>query len=323
MKPKPLVCPKCKGRLFFEGRQGEKVCTKCGYKIREADSDYSPSSSASPAPMAKMEACPTCGSAAQYLDTDAGGREIFGCSFCGARFTPMPKQTAPTQEDSQSSAGSAERPAQNSNRPLNGKEIYDIAKKNTVEIMVGYHDKVTGAQGSGFFFAEGYILTNAHVVTEDAPDHPVVLAIGVNYAKSEDMHPAQVLAYNVKEDIAIIATDLPCEHIPKIAKKMPETGEAIYAVGNTKGHGMCILEGIVADQLREVDELDYMMISANINHGNSGGPIYNTKGEVVGIASAGEGGNLVAMNYGIPINRIEAFIEAVTKQTKVHFKRAK
>ena len=69
------------------------------------------------------------------------------------------------------------------------------------------------------------------------------------------------------------------------------------------------MEGLVADQLREVADNQYMMISANIVGGNSGGPIFNKKGQVVGIVTLGSR-DAVAMNYGIPVPRIREFLKA-------------
>ena len=131
---------------------------------------------------------------------------------------------------------------------------------------------------------------------------------------------AELIAYDTSNDMAILQTSLACPKIASIAKKMPDTGEEIFAVGNSAGEGMCILQGIVADQLRTVQKKPFMMISANIVGGNSGGPIFNKLGEVVGVVTLGST-KAVAMNYGIPVTRIESFLLETEGKLKMKFRR--
>ena len=321
MKEKPIICPKCKGRLFFEGRNGEKTCTKCGFVIYGGSTASSSHPSASaPKQPAKTAACPTCGSLAELSSVDAGGREIYSCSFCGSRFTPMPKapKPEPVRETQEYNAPQAPKPAKQAEKgkALNGRQIFEHAVKNTVEVhSVGY------GSGTGFYFADGYILTNAHVVINDRTATPVT-NINVNLKGKENVK-AVLICYDIAEDIAVLSTTMKCEEIVRFSKKDPETGEPIYAVGNTNGQGMCILEGVVADSRRKVGSREYTMISANIFHGNSGGPVFNTKGECVGIACGGEDEKLVAMNYSIPVDRIMNFLKEAERQSKIRFNLAK
>ncbi len=98
--------------------------------------------------------------------------------------------------------------------------------------------------------------------------------------------------------------------------KEVETGEKIYAIGNSKGQGICILDGIVSDSERIIGSDKFIMFSAPIVHGNSGGPVFNGNGEVIGIATLGRE-DALAMNYAIPVSAVNAFIEQAKAKEEV------
>ena len=308
MKEKPEICPKCKGRLFLANRDGTKTCASCGATIGTPYADARGSKPAGNKP-ASTELCPSCGSQADYDSTDASGRPVYSCKFCGNKFSPKPVAAPAPQAPAAPSAPKEEKP-----EILDGREIFALARSNTVEIHAVFSD--AGSAGSGFFICPNYIITNAHVVFDHKDTILGHAAFGAKKVsvcfKGGHQHDAEIVFYNLEEDMALLKTNLPCTSVARISKTMPETGETIYAVGNSAGQGMCILQGIVADQLREVADNEYMMISANIVGGNSGGPIFNAKGHVVGIVTLGSR-DAVAMNYGIPVTRIKNFINASGK----------
>lgn len=311
-KKKPLECPKCKSRLFRDEPDGSRYCAKCGSMVIEPQVNLEPKPS--PAPEAKMFRCPSCGSE----NPQTSGKDYCECGFCGNKYPaaevkprPNPYLQAKPKEE-----------APLKGKTLDGKAIFDFAVKNTVEVHASYG--VKGSCGTGFFFAQGgYILTNAHVVFEHVYESNLpprrAVSISVNY-KGMPRQAAELIAYDTSNDMAILQTSLACSKIASIAKKMPDTGEEIFAVGNSAGEGMCILQGIVADQLRTVQKKPFMMISANIVGGNSGGPIFNKLGEVVGIVTLGST-KAVAMNYGIPVTRIESFLLETEGKLKMKFRR--
>ena len=310
-KEKPQICPKCKGRLFFDGKNGEKTCAKCGFQIKGPD--YIPQEKKSSPSMAKSATCPTCGSLAEMTTRDVGGREIYSCAFCGSRFTPTPKEPKIEPVEAPKEAPKEEP----KDKPMKGKEIFEMAKGNTLEVYATFRDRNRTSKGTAFFIQDQYIITNAHVVCNYEGRGEIADKIVVNF-KGDIAYPAEMVAFNLLEDMALLRVDYKCDKYNKLAAKMPETGEAIYVVGNTASMNMCILEGIVADQLREVDENDYMMISANTVEESAGAPIFNSKGEVVGIATFGEE-NAAAMNYAIPVIRIREFLDEITDQSGIEF----
>lgn len=309
MKKKSERCPSCGQGLFMEKMDGSKICVNCGCVVREPSSPSHPSPKA---PQGGSETCPQCGSSAHY-DPQSG---CYVCPVCGMRFQKAAPQKQP---EPSSNYGRSSELAEAPKKELSGREIFKIAKDQTVEIASRFASNPGGySAGTGFFLNKNLVLTNAHVVMlnvyESGPKEAAE-TITINYKDSDEIR-AQLLAVNPAEDMAILAVEQPARSVAKIAKKMPETGEVIYAVGNSAGAGMCILEGIVADQLRQVDGNSFMMVSANIVGGNSGGPIFSTAGEVVGVVTLGSK-TAVAMNYAIPIPRIEAFISAVEDKLRI------
>ena len=313
-KKKISACPRCGGRLFREEPDGSKFCSKCGSLVESGSNLNSMEGSKPAAPQGTMIAarCPVCGSETLCKE----GTKSLVCSFCSNSFVPVaPKADAPIAPPN---LLKKEEPS--NNKEMNGRDIFAFARTNTVEIHSSFG--MSACCGSGFFFDNGYVLTNAHVVFANVYEEANVIpakSVSLNF-KGGQRQSAEVVYSDIEGDMALLKTALSCPKVAHIAKKMPETGEAIFAVGNSAGEGMCILEGIVADQLRKVEGLDFMMISANIVGGNSGGPIFSNKGEVVGIVTLGSR-QAVAMNYGIPITRIESFLKAAELALHIKFKR--
>ena len=118
------------------------------------------------------------------------------------------------------------------------------------------------------------------------------------------------LAYvNPKYDLALLKTE------PDAANKPVEfcyddafPGEDVYVIGNSKGEGLCILEGIVSDVHRSVGGKDYIMISAPVTRGNSGGPVFNSEGKLIGVVKGGHS-DVNSMNFVIPIKTIIEFLQ--------------
>ena len=138
------------------------------------------------------------------------------------------------------------------------------------------------AQGSGFFIsADGYIVTNDHVV-----DHATEVTVITADGKSM---PAKVIGVDTKTDLALLkaqGTDFP---YVSFAAHTPRVGDWVIAVGNPFGLGGTVTAGIVSARGRDIGSGpydDFLQIDAPVNHGNSGGPTFNAEGEVVGVNTA-------------------------------------
>ena len=152
------------------------------------------------------------------------------------------------------------------------------------------------ASGSGFFLQEnGIAVTNYHVI-EDA----VTAKITTNDGKTFDI--SGVRAWSKEEDWAIVQVN--GSGFPALTPATQvNTGEKVFAIGSPLGLQNTISEGLVSTASREVDGMSYIQISAAISNGSSGGALLNTRGQVVGITSAGfkDGQNL---NLAIPIAKV-------------------
>ena len=151
--------------------------------------------------------------------------------------------------------------------------LTEMVSSAVVSIEAGNHT------GSGFFInSSGFILTSGHVV-KDATQVLVKLNNG------ESLN-GEVFIQGEK-DYAIIKTNR--NNTPSLRlgnSKAVKQGETILIMGSPKGLSNTASRGIVSNPLREVNGSQFMQIDASLNPGNSGGPIINMSGEVVGIATA-------------------------------------
>ena len=79
---------------------------------------------------------------------------------------------------------------------------------------------------------------------------------------------------------------------------------------------MSITEGLVSDRNRQLAGQNKILISVPINHGNSGGPLFNMKGQVVGVVCSSKK-NAVAMNYAIPVDQVVKFISKIENEQEI------
>ncbi len=164
--------------------------------------------------------------------------------------------------------------------------------------MMPHHPHMGMAQGSGFFIsADGYIVTNNHVV-ETATDVQVVMQDGKTI-------PAKVVGTDKKTDLALLK--VAGDNFPYVqwSDATPRVGDWVIAVGNPFGLGGTVTAGIVSARGRDIGAGpydDFLQIDAPVNRGNSGGPTFNTQGQVVGINTAifSPSGGSVGIGFAIP-----------------------
>ena len=175
--------------------------------------------------------------------------------------------------------------------------------------------------GSGFIVAkEGYIFTNAHVV--DGAD---IVKVGLNNNKT---YVAKVVGVDKKVDVAVIKIDAPSEDLKPVdfgdSKKL-QTGEWVLAIGNPFALQNTVTTGIVSakgrrEQISGGDSYqDFIQTDAAVNPGNSGGPLVNLHGEVVGINSSiyTRTGGYMGVSFAIPINMAAKVAEDLIYEGRV------
>lgn len=178
---------------------------------------------------------------------------------------------------------------------LTGEEIYSKISPSTVEVSA--ESDYVSSLGTGFYIDDvGTVVTNYHVI-EDCVSAYVTTSDGGTYEVKN------VIGYSEELDIALLATSKTNSDAVETCTSVT-TGETVYVLGSSLGLTGTFSEGLVSTAERDVGGIPYIQISAPISHGNSGGPVVNTMGQVVGIASAGfeDGQNL---NLALPISVLD------------------
>ena len=174
--------------------------------------------------------------------------------------------------------------------------------------------------GSGFIIeANGYIITNNHVV-DGADEITITLPDNSKYK-------AKVIGRDKKTDLALIKVDAK-KDLPFVTlgdSDAMRVGDWVIAIGNPFGLGGSVTQGIISARARSINSGpfdDFLQTDAPINRGNSGGPLFNTKGEVIGIASAifspSMGGGSVGIGFAIPTSLAKPIIAQLKEFGRAH-----
>ncbi|MDC7690405.1 DegQ family serine endoprotease [Vogesella indigofera] len=175
----------------------------------------------------------------------------------------------------------------------------------------------TGGLGSGFILsADGYILTNAHVVAE--ADEMIVTLSDKRELK------ARLIGSDARTDVALLKVD--AANLPTVKLGRSEklkVGEWVLAIGSPFGFESTVTSGIVSAKGRQLPDESYVpfiQTDAAINPGNSGGPLFNLDGEVVGINSQiySRSGGFMGISFAIPIDVALNVAEQLKKDGKVN-----
>ena len=209
-------------------------------------------------------------------------------------------------------------------------EIYNANVDSCVSInasATGYNFFMqpvkTASSGSGFIITEdGYIVTNYHVI-ENSTDVEVTLDSGVTYT-------AQVVGGDESYDIAVLKVDPGEDKLQPVVlgtSSSLQVGDEIVAIGNPLGElTFSMSEGIVSCVNREINvdgtPFNMIQITAAINEGNSGGPLFNIYGEVVGIVSAkysssSSGNSVEGLGFAIPMDDVRSMIKDIMENGQV------
>jgi len=167
------------------------------------------------------------------------------------------------------------------------------------------------ALGSGFVISEdGYIVTNNHVI--DKADEVII-----EFFDGTEME-AQVIGVDPKTDIALlkVEADEPLEFVEFGDSDIARVGDWVLAIGNPLGQGFSVSAGIISARNRALRGSydDFIQTDAAINRGNSGGPLFNMDGQVIGVNTAilsPNGGSI-----GIGFSMSSAVVERVVQQLR-------
>ncbi|CAM5425297.1 putative periplasmic serine endoprotease DegP-like OS=Afipia felis OX=1035 GN=mucD_2 PE=3 SV=1 [Afipia felis] len=179
----------------------------------------------------------------------------------------------------------------------------------------GRGNLVTG-QGSGFFISsDGYAVTNNHVV-DGADKVEVTTDDGKTYK-------AKVIGTDKRTDLALIKVEGGSNFpFAKLSDTEPRIGDWVLAVGNPFGLGGTVTSGIVSARGRDIGNGpydDFIQIDAAVNKGNSGGPAFNTAGEVIGVNTAiySPSGGSVGIAFSIPSSTVKNVVAQLKEKGSV------
>jgi serine protease Do len=182
-----------------------------------------------------------------------------------------------------------------------------------VENGVGYPDRVIG---SGFFIDKrGYILTNHHVIESEVdPTYKGYSRLYIRLSESPagERIPAKVVGYDKIFDLALIKVEVTPEYtFSGSLDQAVAPGDRIFAIGSPAGLEKTITSGIISAMGRRLLQVgDSMQVDVPLNPGNSGGPLLDEKGDLIGICFAGLQ-QFSGLNFAIPYRWVEKALPAL------------
>ncbi len=189
------------------------------------------------------------------------------------------------------------------------------------------------SQGSGFIVSDaGHVLTNSHVVTSAGGDSAVAGASRVYVVFADgDRIPGSIVGWDLFNDTGLVKVD-PRDHavapVPFGDSSRVVVGEPVAAIGSPFGQESSLAVGVVSATDRSIESLTSayavsgaIQIDAPINHGNSGGPLLDARGRVIGINAQirSDSGNAEGVGFAIPINSARRSMEQLISTGKVAY----
>lgn len=261
--------------------------------------------------------------AAGWLDT--GGRETVV-----VRTTAAPSTTTGPVVATKPLLGNGFQPAQ----------IYRTRAPGVVTIVSYFADLGAGesaGQGSGFVVSDdGIVLTNAHVITTagqgSVGEASAARTVFVEFADGDRVQ-ADVIGYDLFDDVGVLRID-PKLHdlapVPLGDSDRVVVGSPVAAIGSPFGNVDSLSVGVVSAIRRSIPSLttrynivDAIQTDAPINHGNSGGPLFDAQGRVIGInaqiRSSGSGSGFEGVGFAVPINSARRSMEQLLTSGEVAY----
>jgi S1-C subfamily serine protease len=169
--------------------------------------------------------------------------------------------------------------------------------------------------GSAFFVdASGLLITNYHVITSEVdPSYEGYSRMYIRMGDASSARvPAKVVGWDKAMDLALIKADLNPEYVFSVVDRViPRVGDTVYAIGSPGGLEKTVTSGIVSALGRRFLQIgDVIQIDAAVNHGNSGGPVVDREGRLVGIVFAGIP-QYPGLNFAVPAERLAAALPAM------------
>jgi len=272
-----------------------------------------------------------------------GGAAALGIA-AGAGWVGKETKTVVVNAKGLSSPAALPASARSTAKPLVG-ESFDPAKIYakrsagvvTIFAVFGAADNPTEeAQGSGFVISpKGYVLTNSHVITNAGSNAPIRAADHL-YVEFNDVDrvAAKIVGWDVYDDVGLIKVD-PSAHtlspVPLGNSAAVVVGQPVAAIGSPLGNENSLAVGVVSAVQRSIESLtageyrltDAIQTDAAITHGNSGGPLFDARGRVIGInaqiRSQASTGNDSGVGFAVPIDSAKRSVAQLVAHGRVEY----
>jgi S1-C subfamily serine protease len=246
-------------------------------------------------------------------------------------FAPAPAPAPPLADEPASAASQPVPLAGNDFEPA---RIYAERAAGVVTITARF-GRAEG-QGSGFVVsADGVILTNAHVITNAGEAERAAETKGADDVWVEfrdgDVVPAEIVGWDVFDDVGVVRVDPklhPLAPVPLGDSASVAVGAPVAAIGSPFGAETSLSVGVVSATRRTISALtsryqlvDAIQIDAPINRGNSGGPLFDARGRVIGINAQirSESGLNEGLGFAVPINAAKRSLEQLLADGEVSY----
>ena len=188
-------------------------------------------------------------------------------------------------------------------------DIYNDVINRIVEIDC--QNKYLKSSATGTLISkDGVILTNKHVVEYYTTDSTIM----VRFMNGEE-YEAEIKLISDEYDLCLLKIEKETEYFSSLSETF-EIGQEVYTIGNSKGYGLAISKGIISSNYKNIIYKDENILSIQtsieIYDGSSGGPLYNSKGELLGIMTfriRDNGTYIPGMSFAIPTKIIKEFIK--------------
>jgi serine protease Do len=219
--------------------------------------------------------------------------------------------------ENKTAALAAESPVPLLRRSVGLYRIANLTKTTTEQNVARFGEAVVmisspAGSGSGFLInPDGHLITNYHVIARETLITTTVFQRTDNGFEPKKYDKVRIIAFNPFVDLALLKIEDAGREFPFVYlgdMSRVAVGETVFTIGNPLRLTRSVSQGIVSTTNRDFEGQLYIQTTTNIAPGNSGGPLFNLAGEVIGVTSMGYlfyGG----LNFAVPVDTVKRFLE--------------
>ena len=193
---------------------------------------------------------------------------------------------------------------------LRERPVKDLAQELGESVMLV---STPGGMGSGFVIdTRGYVVTNFHVIQGEQEITVTLFRKSDLAMDRQKVRHVKIVAINPYSDLALLRFDVPekvkLKRVLLGSSGDVKDGQTAFAIGNPLGLERTISEGIISSTRRNLGGQLYVQTTAPLNPGNSGGPLFNLRGEVIGITNMKAGYFTEGLSFAVPVDTLKFFL---------------